>query len=82
MTYYSVKGYYGGLNTPALIFVCAIPGGSAYCIEGSRNINLTTQQPLTDGVWVEELRDFDYFQSSNPIWEVHDLLEELEKVGL
>lgn len=79
--YYSIQGSYGGCNTPCEIFVCEISGGNAYCIQGSKNINLT-RQTLTDGVWVEELRDFDYFQSSNPIQEVRDLLEELEKVGL
>jgi len=79
--YYSIQGSYGGCNTPCEIFVCAIPGGNAYCIQGSQNINLTSQ-PLEDGVWVEEVEDIDYFRASNPVMNIHDLLEELEEVGL
>ena len=81
MIYCSIRGSYGGCNTPCEIFVCAISGGNAYCIQGSRDINLT-RQPLTEGVWVEGIEDYDSFWVRNPIYEVHDLLEELEEVGL
>jgi hypothetical protein len=75
-------GSFGGLKTPCEILVCDLQDGSyAYAVEGSQNVNLTWE-PLENGVWLEQVEDYDYFHANNPIWEIHDLLEELEEVGL
>jgi len=82
MNYFTIEGFYGVNKTPCSLYICQINNGSlAYCLEGSNRIHLTWE-PLEDKVWLEEVEDYDFFETSNPIWDTYDLLEELEKVGL
>lgn len=78
MKTYEVKGTYGGNNTPCVVFV-AVAGlwGQWYCVEGSQNVNFTTD-PIPNGVNVEELPDLDCFTWSSPILSLEDLENAVE----
>lgn len=65
------KGFYGHL-TPNPCTVLYYDGW--YCVEGSKIVNYT-DDPLFDGVNVEELTDLDCFTWSEPINTVDELAE-------
>lgn len=75
---FSVQGCYGSDQTPSNIFVIQEPRGFGfwYCVEGSKNVNLTyTNLYEMDFVYVEELTDSDTFYNSKPIESEKDLEE-------
>jgi hypothetical protein len=62
-----MRGTYGSLETPCIIFTTPGPHGSVwYAVEGSVNVNLT-YDPMEDGVNVELLTDVDMFTAGQPI---------------
>lgn len=74
MKLFEVQGTYGSGKTKATILVAEERNGDSwYCVEGSVNVNKTSE-PITHGVDVEELSDFDMFTAGSPI----ETLEELE----
>lgn len=74
MKLYEVLGTYGSGKTKASIFVAEErSGGKWYCVEGSKNVNMTREN-IEHGVNVEELSDLDMFTTDAPI----NSLEELE----
>ncbi len=74
MNSYELTGTYGSGKIPCNIFVVeGNDGGKWYCVEGSKNCNLTYDD-MNDGVNVEELSDEDAFTTMQQI----DTLEELE----
>jgi len=70
-----VQGYYGvNRPNPTTILVYEKRNGSSwYCVEGSKNVNLTYDE-ISTGTNVEELQDVDTFTWNEPI----NTLEELE----
>ncbi len=80
---HSIEGFYGVNKTPCSLYICQINNGSlAYCLEGSNRIHLTWE-PLEDEVWLEEVEDYDFFETNGlPIWDSEVLLLILEEIGL
>ena len=72
-----VKGTYGSYKTPCKVFVCETSAGCWYVVEGSRNVNCTTDS-IEDGVDVEVLKDFDTFTSNEAIDSESQLGSEVE----
>ena len=83
MNHFSIEGFYGVNKTPCSLYICQINNGSlAYCLEGSNRIHLTWE-PLEDEVWLEEVEDYDFFETNGlPIWDSEVLLSILEEIGL
>ncbi len=83
MNYFTIEGFYGVNKTPCSLYICQINNGSlAYCLEGSNRIHLTWE-PLEDEVWLEEVEDYDFFETNGlPIWDSEVLLLILEEIGL
>ena len=73
-----LNGSYGSGQTEDTILVAEMSDDSSwYCVEGSTNVNRTMEE-LEDGVWVEELDDFDTFTASKPVESLDDLEREVE----
>ncbi len=81
---HSIEGFYGVNKTPCSINVVPVGlSGFAYCIEGSERVHLTWEPFLEDGVWLEEVEDYDFFETNGlPIWDSEILLLILEEIGL
>jgi hypothetical protein len=70
----SINGTYGASKTPCTIFVYEMRNGKSwYCVEDSRNVNLTYDE-LEDGIDVECVSDIDTWSSNRDI----ETLSELE----
>lgn len=79
MTAFTISGFYGDSNESD-IFVCEQEGGYWYCVEGSKNINFTYDESVTEeGVNIENLADADHFTTMSPIYTVFDLQDALEE---
>jgi len=69
-----ISGFYGSGNTPCTVLVYTPWAGSSwYCVEGSKNVNLTSEY-LENGVNVEGIEDYDTYTSSEGI----ETLDQLE----
>lgn len=73
----AINGTYGSGKTPCVIFTCTTYRGTWYAVDGSLNVNFTTDDVI-DGVDVELLADQDTFTSGFPIYSEHSLGEEVE----
>ena len=62
----TIRGTYGSAKTPCNIFVYSRMGEYWYVVEGSVNVNATTQL-LEHGVDVEAVYDYDTMTASEPI---------------
>ena len=84
MNHFSIEGFYGVNKTPCSIHVSPVGlSGFAYCIEGSERVHLTWEPFLEDGIWLEEVEDYDFFETNGlPIWDSEVLLSILEEIGL
>ena len=67
-----IKGYYGTANE------CTIfEYNGWYAVQGSTNVNFTVDD-LIQGVNVENVRDFDFFEADYPLQNLWQLKEEVE----
>jgi len=67
MTTRTTQGYYGSGHAACYVLVAETrSGGRWYCVEGSRNVNLTYDE-IGLGIDVETLNDTDTFTSGRPI---------------
>jgi hypothetical protein len=83
MGHFSIKGFHGVNKTPCSIHIVPIGlAGIAYGIEDSQKVHLTWEPFLDDGVWLEEVGDYDFFETKVPIWDSEVLLLILEEIGL
>lgn len=74
----TIGGFYGTCN-PCSIFVYDLGDGSnAYVVEGSQNINITSQD-LDYGVNVERVVDRDTIQADMPIDSEEELKSEVDQ---
>jgi hypothetical protein len=73
MQTFEVDGYYGSQKTPCKVLCAKTRNGTWYCVEDSKNVNLTLEN-VQHGVHVEYLQDVDMFTAGAPI----NSLEELE----
>ena len=70
----NIPGTYGSNFTPCDIFTYDNGDETSwYCIEGSKNVNLCSNEYLKDDVDVETIPDFDCFAWSSPIESVDEL---------
>ena len=69
----TIKGYYGSQRTPCNVFYYQ----KWYCVEGSVNVN-HTEEDITDGTDVEEVRDNNCFTWNKPINSLEELIEAVE----
>lgn len=76
MNNYEVSGFYGTRNA-ATIFVSERRNYTWYCVEGSTNINKTTEE-IKDGINIESVHDIDYLSADNPVNSIEDLLQEVD----
>lgn len=67
MKIYEINGFVGGITKrPTTIFCGESIKGTWYVCEGGTIVN-RTDEPVTEGVWIDELSDFDCFTVSAPI---------------
>ena len=62
----TIEAFYGSRRTPTALYTYEDRYGTWYACHGSVNCNHTAE-PVTDGVWIEELADDDCFTWSSPI---------------
>lgn len=60
MKYYETTATYGSSKTPCTLLVAEKHNGSWYAVEGSQNVNFTSEE-ITEGCDIEELSDTDAF---------------------
>lgn len=68
----TISGTYGSGRTPCTVYTYGSPFGTWYAVEGSSNVNHTTEE-LSDGVNVEEVSDDDAFTWPDGIYSEEDL---------
>ena len=74
----SITGTYGSQETPCNILIYDNQDGTCwYCVQGSRNVNETSEQ-LQDGCNVENVTDIDFFTASIKITDEGELREQVE----
>lgn len=74
-----LNGTYGSLYTPCTVLVYEDPNyGHWYCVQGSRNVNLTYQDVFNPGVNVELIDDVDCFTSNSEIGTIDQLIKAVE----
>ena len=71
-----ITGTYGRSMTETTIFVY----NGWYVCEGSKNVNLTDDDDLINGVDVEELHDYDVFTSNKSIESLEDLIKQVDEL--
>jgi hypothetical protein len=69
-----ITGTYGSQYTSCTIFVY----DGWYAIEGSCNVNRCNPELLVEGVYVEQLPDYDHFTADNSINSIEDLIQAIE----
>lgn len=75
----TIKGHCGGSKTPCRVFVAEVQGGAYYCVDGSTNVNATTEmEKLVDGCDVEVLNDCNSLQADEPVESEEDIEREVE----
>jgi hypothetical protein len=76
-TIFEINGFVGGITKrPAIIFVAQMRNGTAYVCEGGTIVNFTNED-VNEGVWIDELSDFDCFTASEPINTIEQFEEAL-----
>lgn len=73
---YERNGFYGTRNACTIYCMDHICG-TWYAIEGSSNVNFTTEE-ITEGINVESVEDNDYFEADQPIESLQDMQGEVE----
>jgi len=64
---FEIDGFVGGITKrPTTIFVAETNNGTAYVCEGGNCVNFTHEE-VKEGVWIDELSDFDCFTVNEPI---------------
>ena len=75
MTTKEINGFVGGISKrPTTIFIQETENGTWYVFEGGNCVTKTHEQ-VTEGVWIDELSDFDCFTLNEPI----NTIEEFEQ---
>lgn len=69
-----VKGFYGHNIRTTILVAENNNGAKWYCVEGSKNINIT-YDPIEKGVVVETLKDVNGFHADNPINTTDELID-------
>ncbi len=72
---------YGSMQTEDTAYIVAVNGGFWYCVDGSVNVNFTTEDIMDIGgvLDVEEISDTDFFTASEPIESLEELTTEVEE---
>lgn len=74
-----LNGTYGSSHTPCTVLVYHDPSyGYWYCVEGSKNVNLTYQE-LYSGIDVELIEDVDCFTNGSEIETIDELIAAIEE---
>jgi hypothetical protein len=70
----TVIGHYGSNRTTTDVFVY----GDWYVCEGGQTVN-RTNDPIEDGVYVEEVKDYDCFTVNDPIMSLDELIAAVDE---